>query len=59
LSAEGGVISGLKFSADGRYLLGITSMVLYPAPGYARLWFAPTLAEIAAAEAAEKQAQPH
>ena len=54
LSAEGSQIHGLKFSPDGRYLLGTTSRDNYGMTGYAHLWFAPTLAEIAAEEAAEK-----
>jgi WD40 repeat protein len=57
LGAEGTGIVGLKFSPDGRYLLGVTSWAIYNQPGYAHLWFAPTLAEIEAAEAAEKQGQ--
>jgi len=55
LSAEGSEIQGLKFSPDGRYLLGVTSFESYYITGYAHLWFAPTLAEIEAAEAAERQ----
>ena len=55
LSAEGSQIYGLKFSPDGRYLLGITSSESYHITGYAHLWFAPTLAEIDAARAAERQ----
>ena len=39
----------LKFSPDGRYLLGINAV------GLTQIWSAPTWAEIAAAEAAEKQ----
>jgi WD40 repeat protein len=58
LSAEGSAIIGVKFSPDGRYLLGITSWAVFNQPGYAYLWFAPTLAEIESAEAAEKQRQP-
>ena len=57
LSAEGSQIHGLKFSPDGRYLLGITSWESYNITGYAHLWFAPTLAEIEAARAAERQGQ--
>jgi WD40 repeat protein len=45
LSGEG-VIASLKFSPDGRCLLGINTA------GVAQLWFAPTLAEIDAAEKA-------
>ena len=57
LNAEGSEIHGLKFSPDGRYLLGITSWEDYGITGHAHLWFAPTLAEIEAAEAAERQGQ--
>jgi serine/threonine protein kinase/WD40 repeat protein len=47
LSAEGRIES-LMFSADGRYLMGINGDDLV------HIWSAPTLAEIDAAEAAEK-----
>ena len=50
LSAEGLEIHGLKFSPDGRYLLGVTSWDVFGGTGYAHLWFAPTLEEIASAE---------
>ena len=50
LGAEGSEIHGLKFSPDGRYLLGVTSSDSFYTTGYAHLWFAPTLAEIEAAE---------
>jgi WD40 repeat protein len=45
LSGEGSVFEGLKFSPDGRYLLAINS------GGLTQLWYAPSLDEIAAAEA--------
>jgi WD40 repeat protein len=50
LSVEGSVIHGLKFSPDGRYLLGTTSRDIYNMTGHAYLWFAPTLEEIEAVE---------
>jgi WD40 repeat protein len=49
LSGEGSGFGGLKFSPDGRYLLAINEA------GLAHLWSAPTLAEIEAAEADQKQ----
>jgi WD40 repeat protein len=49
LSGEASLFFGLKFSPDGRYILAINP------GGVARLWSAPTFAEIDAAEAAEKQ----
>jgi WD40 repeat protein len=45
-------LSVLKFSPDGRYLLGIDPH------GIAYLWLAPTLTEIEATEGAGKQGQP-
>ena len=44
------MIHGLKFSPDGRYLLGTTSRDIYNMTGHAYLWFAPTLEEIEAVE---------
>ena len=57
LGAEGSDIHGLKFSPDGRYLLGVTSSDVYGITGHALLWSAPTLEEIEAASAAERQGQ--
>jgi serine/threonine protein kinase/WD40 repeat protein len=51
LSGEGSLFYAIRFSPDGRYLLAINQA------GLAHLWSAPTLAEIQAAEAAERQAQ--
>jgi len=51
LSGTGLFSSVLTFSPDGRYLLAFNEA------GLAHLWFAPTFAEIEAAEAAEKQGQ--
>ena len=55
LGAEGSEIHGLKFSPDGRYLLGVTSWDVFGITGHALLWSAPTLEEIEAASAAERQ----
>jgi WD40 repeat protein len=49
LSGEGSGFQGLQFSPDGRFLLAINGA------GLARLWSAPTWAEIEAAEADEKK----
>lgn len=51
LRGEGSLFSAIRFSPDGRYLLA------HNHAGLAHLWSAPTLAEIEAAEAAEKQGQ--
>ncbi len=48
LSGEGSMFRAIRFSPDGRYLMAINNA------GLAHLWFAPTLAEIEAAETAEK-----
>jgi serine/threonine protein kinase/WD40 repeat protein len=51
LSGEGSLFYAIRFSPDGRYLLAINRA------GLAHLWSAPTMAEIEAAEAAERQLQ--
>jgi WD40 repeat protein len=52
LSGEGSLFNAIRFSPDGRHLLA------HNESGLAHLWSAPTMAEIEAAEAADRQAQP-